>query len=259
MTTGGVVSEYLDDFGVNSRCRGNLFVTRRTDNWTSKNTYVSFFPFYFFFFFFFSHVFRFMNTEFESQDRILICVVDISWTMLERTTRAFLLVGLLACRVNSSFHFRTGRNNSGRENIFLVCLALNNVQNWSTKGPAQGSRFNLREIFVRCGGWAPCSATQRARTGINKGFFARLDSLINVAADPQLEGSREFRKTRFCTTVLAFKSKLRAPRLPAPLARIYTTMRGRTLKTPRIPGLRSERGGKSSGDVGRKRKRNGES
>lgn len=152
MTTGGVVSEYLDDFGVNSRCRGNLFVTRRTDNWTSKNTYVSFFPFYFFFFFFFSHVFRFMNTEFESQDRILICVVDISWTMLERKTRAFLLVGLLACRVNSSFHFRTGRNNSGRENIFLVCLALNNVQNWSTKGPAQGSRFNLREIFVRCGG-----------------------------------------------------------------------------------------------------------
>lgn len=87
--------------------------------------------------------------EFESQDRILICVVDISLTLLERTTAACLLVGLLACRVNSSFRFRTGRNNSGRGNIFL---ALNNVQNSSTKGPAQGSGFNLREIFVRCGG-----------------------------------------------------------------------------------------------------------
>lgn len=40
--------------------------------------------------------------EFESQDRILICVVDISLTLLERTTAACLLVGLLACRVNSS-------------------------------------------------------------------------------------------------------------------------------------------------------------
>lgn len=153
MTTDGVVSEYLDDFGVNSRCRGNLFVTRRTDNWTSKTPM---FPSLLFIFplFFFSHVFRFMSMEFESQDRILICVVDISLTMLERTTTTCLLVGLLACRVNSSFHFRTGGNNSGRENIFLACLALNNVQNSSTKGPAQGSRFNerLREIFVRCGG-----------------------------------------------------------------------------------------------------------
>lgn len=90
--------------------------------------------------------------EFESQDRILICVVDISLTLLERTTAACLLVGLLACRVNSSIRFRTGQNNSGRENISLARLALNNVQNSSTKGPAQGSGFNLREIFVRCGG-----------------------------------------------------------------------------------------------------------
>lgn len=145
MTTGGVVSEYLDDFGVNSRCRGNLFVTRRTDNWTSIKHLCFFLSFlYFSFFFFFSHVFRFTSMEFESQDRILICVVDISLTTLERTTTACLLVGLPACRVNSSFLFRTGRNNSGRENIFLVRLALNNVQNSSTKGPAQGSGFNLR-------------------------------------------------------------------------------------------------------------------
>lgn len=112
-----------------------------------KNTYVSFFPFYTSFFFLVTM--RFTSMEFESQDRILICVVDISLTLLERTTAACLLVGLLACRVNSSFRFRTGRNNSGRGNIFL---ALNNVQNSSTKGPAQGSGFNLREIFVRCGG-----------------------------------------------------------------------------------------------------------
>lgn len=112
-----------------------------------KNTYVSFFPFYTSFFFFshdeiYEHGVRKSRSYFNLRRRYFLDVA--------RTDDSGLFTRRFTCLSREFIiRFRTGRNNSGRENIFL---ALNNVQNSSTKGPAQGSGFNLREIFVRCGG-----------------------------------------------------------------------------------------------------------
>ena len=83
----------------------------------------------------------------------------------------------------------------------------------------------------------PCTGT--CTFAQNRALHTHTDIYTHTALS---RGRTKFLKSGFRTMILAFKSELSRPRLAAPLVRIYTTMRGRSLartqKTPRIPGER---------------------
>ena len=107
-----------------------------------------------------------------------------------------------------------------------------NGNGWSYSTSVYISHPSLSLSFT-----TPCTGT--CTFAQNRALHTHTDIYTHTALS---RGRTKFLKSGFRTMILAFKSELSRPRLAAPLVRIYTTMRGRSLartqKTPRIPGER---------------------